>query len=90
MDRARVGWVVIIAVLLLSGAREEPRRIVATASTSGVASDVEFGASHPARFLELGNPALSSSEIERISTSVIRYSAKYGLDPLLVTQILPA
>jgi soluble lytic murein transglycosylase-like protein len=88
MDRSRVVWVVMIAALLLSGTREEPRRMAAAGSALSTVSAAEFSASHAARFLEHGNPALSPSEIERISTSVIRYSAKYGLDPLLVTQIL--
>lgn len=88
MDRARVVWVVIIAVLLFSGAREQPPGAAAAGSTSGIVADAEFSTSHVARFLEHGNPALSASEVERISTSVIRYSTKYGLDPLLVTQIL--
>jgi soluble lytic murein transglycosylase-like protein len=88
MDRARVVWVVMIAALLLSGTREQPHRMAAAGSTLGTVPVAEFSASHVARFLESGNPALSSSEIKRISTSVIRYSTKYGLDPLLVTQIL--
>ena len=88
MDRARVLWVVVMAALLLSGGRDESRRMATAGSSSVSVPSVEFGAAAAARFLERANPALSPTDVRRISTSVIRYSAKYGLDPLLVTQIL--
>ncbi len=34
------------------------------------------------------NPSLSSRELERIANAVLRYSAKYELDPELVTAVL--
>jgi soluble lytic murein transglycosylase-like protein len=88
MDRAKVVWVVMFAALLLSGTREEPRGASVPGLTSLIVAEAEFGAAHVARFLEHANPALSTGEVERISSSVIRYSTKYELDPLLVTQIL--
>ena len=88
MDRARVVWIVMIAALLLSGTRDESRPVATAGSSSASESSVKFSAADAARFLERANPALSPADVQRISTSVIRYSAKYGLDPLLVTQIL--
>ena len=47
-----------------------------------------FDAQAVARVLESANPLLTAPELERVSGAVIRYSAKYGLDPELVTAIL--
>jgi soluble lytic murein transglycosylase-like protein len=38
--------------------------------------------------LEEVNPNLAPSELDRIASAVIRYSAKYALDPELVTAVL--
>ena len=88
MDRARVLWVVMMAALLLSGGRDDSGRTATAGSSSASVPNVEFGEAAAARFLERANAALSPTDVQRIATSVIRYSAKYGLDPLLVTQIL--
>ena len=90
MDRARVAGIALLAVLLVSssswydGSETDPSAIrnPMSAPASG------FDEAELARFLERANPALSRHDIGRISAAVIRYSGKYDLDPLLVTQVL--
>lgn len=89
MGRARVAALIVLAVLLVSGAREE--RIeppVAAAAPAAAPAAAEFGEIQLMRFLERANAALSPNQIQRIAAAVMRYSAKYGLDPELVTQVL--
>jgi soluble lytic murein transglycosylase-like protein len=80
----QVGILVLVSGWLVSGgpapARipDVPPVLVETASTtSGVA-----------RVVGAANPDLSARELERIGAAVVRYSAKYRLDPELVTAVL--
>jgi soluble lytic murein transglycosylase-like protein len=41
-----------------------------------------------ARIVRSSNPTLSDRELGRIGSAVVRYSGKYGLDPVLVTAVL--
>jgi hypothetical protein len=90
MDRARVAGIALLAVLLVSssswydGSETDPAAIRNPMSTPASG----FDEAELARFLERANPALSRHDIGRISSAVIRYSGKYDLDPLLVTQVL--
>jgi hypothetical protein len=90
MDRARVAAVAMLATLLVSSSdwREESGIAPAGGGSSMRDSAPEFSEAELAIFLESANPALSQRDIGRIATAVIRYSAKYDLDPLLVTQVL--
>ena len=89
MSRAAVAGLGIAATLMLSGAPEpaptQPQERLA-AQTEPV--QPEFGEAEVARFLRPANPGLSETDVGRISSAVIRYSAKYGLDAELVTQVL--
>jgi soluble lytic murein transglycosylase-like protein len=89
MGRTRVVALIALATLLVSGPRdqrtEQPfkaARLVAASAPS------DFDVTQLTRFLERANPALSPNQAQRIAAAVIRYSAKYGLDPVLVTQVL--
>ncbi len=87
MNRARVTALAACALLMISGvpeARVEPELSAALEP----AGDGAFGEPEVARFLRQANPALSNSEVRRTSSAVFRYSHKYGLDPLLVTQVI--
>ena len=89
MGRTRVAALIVLAVLFVSGAREE--RIeppVAAAPPAAAPAAAEFGEIQLVRFLERANAALSPNQIQQIAAAVMRYSAKYGLDPELVTQVL--
>ena len=85
MTRARVVAVAALAALQLSlhpGPAPAP-------SVRG--ADPELAALDAARIAEIvvaWNPTLSQRERQRIGTAVVRYSAKYGLDPELVTAVL--
>jgi len=89
MSRTGVVALIALATLLLSGVREQPTaQLVAVARPAATRTPSDFGAAQLTRFLERANPALSAHQTQRIAAAVIRYSAKYGLDPVLVTQVL--
>jgi len=89
MGRTRVVALIVLATLLVSGARDErAAQPVAAANPVATAASIDFDATHLMRFLEWANASLSPNQIQRIAAAVMRYSAKYGLDPLLVTQVL--
>jgi hypothetical protein len=52
------------------------------------AAKAEFGAAEVAASLARANPELAAAEIDRIASAVVRYSRKYGIDPVLVTAVL--
>ena len=88
MDRARLPVVVMLAALLVA-AGHDGSETAPTAVRSSVSDPAPgFSEAELTRFLEGANPALSRYDVGRISSAVIRYSGKYDLDPLLVTQVL--
>ncbi len=88
MDRASVAWVGMLAALLVSGWQDASGTAPAVVRSSVSDPARRFNEVELARFLDGANPALSQVDVGRISTAVIRYSSKYDLDPLLVTQVL--
>jgi soluble lytic murein transglycosylase-like protein len=89
MGRTRVATLIVLAALLVSGARvERAEQSVAAASPVVAPAPTDFDETQLMRFLGRENTALSPNEIQRIAAAVIRYSARYGLDPVLVTQVL--
>ena len=89
MGRTRVATLIVLAALLVSGTRVERVEQPVTAPSPVVApAPTEFDETQLMRFLGRENTALSPNEIQRIAAAVIRYSARYGLDPVLVTQVL--
>ena len=80
------------AILLVSGKPEPVRKTpVLTPTTQTLfeqSQSSRFGVGDVVRFLKQANPALSANEIRRTSVAIVRNSEKYGLDPLLVTQVL--
>ncbi len=85
MGRSSVAGLVILAGFLVSGLPGSDALSV-PAQTSVEAA--RFGEAEVARFLQRANATLSREDVRRASAAVIRYSAKYGLDPMLVTQVL--
>ncbi len=89
MGRTRVVTLIVLAALLVSGARvERAAQPVAAASPVVTSDPTDFDEPQLVRFLNRENTALSPNEVQRIASAVIRYSAQYGLDPVLVTQVL--
>jgi soluble lytic murein transglycosylase-like protein len=84
MTRARVTLLALVAACLLSGRVPE--------HPLGAGPDVAFGASDVSvdivRRLDQLNPHLTEAQLERIRVAILRYSAKYSLDPLLVTAVI--
>ncbi len=83
MSRFRVLATSMLALLLLSGREVELplARADAPPDPQGVRSIIT------GRLGEL-NPHLTPGQLERIEAAVSRYSAKYGLDPLLVAAVI--
>jgi soluble lytic murein transglycosylase-like protein len=89
MGRTKVTALIVLATLLVSGARvERTEPSVAAEGPVAAPAPAEFDEAQLIRFLARENTALSPNEIQRIAAAVIRYSARYGLDPVLVTQVL--
>ncbi|MBW2494364.1 MAG: transglycosylase SLT domain-containing protein [Deltaproteobacteria bacterium] len=90
MGRTRVAALIVLAAVLISGAREEVVEPppVSAAGPAAAPALADFDEIQLMRFLERANPALSPYQIQRIAAAVMRYSAKYELDPVLVTQVL--
>ncbi len=97
MNRTGLFSLAACAVLLASGRSEPVRESTDPASIEQRFSDssfsdsnqgTRFGIGAAARFLEQANPALSPSDVRRTSVAIVRNSRKYGLDPILVTQVL--
>jgi soluble lytic murein transglycosylase-like protein len=89
MGRTRVVTLILLAALLMSGTRvERAEQPVSAASPVVASAPTDFDETQLMRFLDRENAALSPNEIQRIAAAVIRYSARYELDPVLVTQVL--
>jgi soluble lytic murein transglycosylase-like protein len=77
-----------LALLWLGAA---PPPVVAEAALPPVAANAPRGAldeSSIARVLAGENPQLAAPELARIARAVLRYSAKYDIDPDLVTAVI--
>jgi soluble lytic murein transglycosylase-like protein len=86
MSRARVAWLALLAALLVSdGGRDVPRRVE---SAGAVGARAALDAAEVAAHLGELNPSLSEQQIARIATAVVKYSAKYGLEPALVVAVI--
>ena len=85
MTRNRITILALIAAaLVLDGAMVPVAEAPQASAPPAPALDAARIASHLASV----NPHLSPRESERIGAAVMRYSAKYGLDPALVTAVL--
>ena len=77
-----MGGIALVAALCLLGAPAPP-------GLPGPQDAVpSMDAAEVAAVMGVWNPMLSVRERERIGAAVVRYSAKYGLDPELVTAIV--
>jgi soluble lytic murein transglycosylase-like protein len=77
-------WFIDSGLPALSGGEAAP----AVAEVSPPPVEAEADAEVLARLLRRVNPSLDERAVERIANAVLRYSAKYELDPELVTAVL--
>lgn len=87
MNRVRVFALTAMALMLVSGSPDTATS-VASLDAPEQAGEAGFGAPQIERFLRQANAALSDSDVRRTTAAIVRYSAKYDLDPLLVTQVI--
>jgi len=78
-----VGWALLS--LASSSPRVEPAAIAEPAAPVAAIAPADADPSAIARVLDSAGGTLSVPERERIARAVVRYSAKYELDPELVT-----
>jgi soluble lytic murein transglycosylase-like protein len=89
MDRAKVVWLALFAVLLVSDGGSGMRE-AAGASSHGASGSTSAALSEPQVSAYLGrlNPELSERQRGRIAAAVVKYSGKYRLDPALVLAVI--
>lgn len=83
MPRFHTFAVAVCALLLLSGGGVRSPRLAPGAQLAPSSPSARV----TARIAEL-NPHLTPGQLERIEAAVHRYSAKYGLDPILVAAVI--
>jgi len=93
VTRSGLALLCVLALLLASGRSELPSvdaRPASRSETGGSAAGAasEFGADQITAILREVNPHLSQSELRRIASAVLYSSAKYGIDPQLVTAVM--
>jgi len=86
LGRKRVGAAILLGALSLSGGRALESRSPVEATVPGARARID--AAGVARIVGAANPTLSARELDRIGGAVLRYSAKYAIDPELVTAVL--
>jgi len=83
--RARVAWLGLLAALLVSNGSTSTKPDAAAASARG---PLVFTESRVSQVLQGLNPGLLPDERRRIAAAVVKYSAKYELDPALVLAVI--
>ena len=80
-----VALAVLCAVLVFDG---EPLSVSASIAGASSGQTAAFGEDQVADQLQRLNSTLTERQVRRIAAAVIKYSAKYGLDPQLVTAVM--
>jgi len=80
-----VALAVLCAVLVFDG---EPLSVSASIAGASSGPTAVFGEEQVADQLQRLNSTLTERQVRRIAAAVIKYSAKYGLDPQLVTAVM--
>ena len=90
MSRAHVAWLVVLAALLVfdGGRSAPPSAERGEAAVARAAAPSGLGEHVVAAELHAMNPVLSDRQLARIATAVVKYSAKYQLDPALVIAVI--
>jgi hypothetical protein len=85
--RTQLALLGVLGLLLVSGPSEPERAAVQVAAGPPVA-EAAFGPDQIIAILREVNPRLSEGELRRISAAIVGNSAKYDLDPKLVTAVM--
>jgi len=93
MSRAHVAWLVVLAALLVFDGGDSATRSFERGETEATlavhaAAPPGLGKGAVAEELRQMNPALSDRQLARIANAVVKYSAKYQLDPALVVAVI--
>lgn len=98
MNERRVGILVLLSLLLLLDGRVESATsgsVDGSAAAEVAASDAEparavrrLAAPDVARIVGRANPELAPQERDKIGAAVVRFGAKYGLEPELVLAVM--
>jgi soluble lytic murein transglycosylase-like protein len=89
VSRARIALLALVAGLLVADGPAVPApSAVADPDASALATAEPLDAEAVARRVGRLNPHLTASDRLRIGEAVLRYSEKYGLDPILVTAVI--
>jgi len=91
--RSRLALLSALALLLLSGQSDLASvdagpPSLASPDASKAIPDPKFGPRAIVAILREVNPRLSESDLRRIAAAVLQSSAKYGIDPELVTAVM--
>jgi soluble lytic murein transglycosylase-like protein len=85
LNRLGVAFLAVLALGLASG---RGRHVAPLPAVSAKLRTSSLDAHAVGRVLAHANPTLSDPEVLRIARAISRYSAKYGLDPELVTAVI--
>jgi len=83
----------VLALMLTSGRSDlapvgAPPVSLAASEASKAARDSHFGPEAIVAVLRDVNPRLNESELQRIAAAILHSSARYGIDPALVTAVM--
>ncbi len=86
LSRGRVALLAALSFLLVTGSPADPADVAAAPPAFEVEASIDHAT--VASTLREANRRLSTAQSERIADAVMRYSAKYELDPALVTAVI--
>jgi soluble lytic murein transglycosylase-like protein len=86
LSRSQVAILAALALLLVTGSPAD--RIDVAAAPPSVSADSAIDLGTITGALRDANPRLSISQSRRIADAVMRYSARYEIDPVLVTAVI--
>jgi hypothetical protein len=84
VTRLRLTLLGVLGLLLVSG----PSQLEPIRAAAAVPQELVFGEPQIVAILRGVNPRLSEDELSRIAAAVVSNSAKYGIDPQLVTAVM--
>lgn len=86
LSRARVAILAALSLLLVTGSPADP--IDVAAAPPPIRAESSFDRGTITETLREANPRLSVAQSRRIADAVMRYSARYEIDPVLVTAVI--
>ena len=81
-------WSLLLSALLVADGAAPPRETPDVAASAGAVGDAPLDEVQVSAYLRRLNPDLSDGENARIASAVVKFSAKYRLDPALVLAVI--